>query len=372
MATGLVLATRFPSLAHAHQASLTYSTITVAPDGKTVSYRLQLSSRDLYEALGLDEDRDASDAEILAGRERLGAYVLERVHIRDGTTPCPMALHRLDVVTQTDRFARLDLAATCPGPITSLVVDYDLFFDLDAKHTGMIEVHARGETVRRELGAQASRFEWALAGAVPESTSALGFVAHGVDHIFGGYDHIAFLLGLLLVAALRRRSTSGEASGSESIVARPHGDAITTVLKTVTAFTVAHSLTLIAAALGWIALPSRLVESAIAASIVYVAVENILVAEPRARWPLAFGFGLVHGLGFASVLAPLLPPKDLIVPLLAFNVGVELGQLAVIACAWPLVRAAVRAGRERLLVEVGSSALCALGVFWLVVRTFGR
>src|SRR5262249_61906099 len=109
--------------------------------------------------------------------------------------------------------------------------------------------------------------------------------------------------------------------GRQSRSARPFALAVPYVLKVVPAFTVAHSLTLILAALDVISLPSRFVESAIAASIVYIALENMAPREPRYRWPIAFLFGLVHGLGFAAMLRPILPPHGVVVPLVAFNVG---------------------------------------------------
>jgi hypothetical protein len=367
----LLLATLLaPGVARAHQSSVSYSTVRVEDDG-TVAYDLQLSARDLYEALALDRDREATDDEIRAGRARLEAYVLAALHVSDGARACPLAARGLELVHQNDRFVKLHLVATCGAPVRLLVVEYDLFFDLDAAHVAMIQVTHAGETVRRELTTDASRFEWDLAtDAAPSSTSALDFVEHGVEHIFTGYDHICFLLGLLLVATLHARRS---AAGVLELEARDARAATTLVLKTVTAFTVAHSLTLIAAALGWFTLPSRVVESAIAASIVYVAVENIVSPEPRHRWPLAFGFGLVHGMGFAQVLRPMLPPSGIVPPLLAFNVGVELGQLSIVALVLPLLVVAARrspAGYRRAVVLGGSALIGLFGMLWLVDRVF--
>ena len=134
-----------------------------------------------------------------------------------------------------------------------------------------------------------------------------------MHHIFVGYDHIAFLLALLL-AARRLRD----------------------MLKVVTAFTVAHSLTLLLAALDVIRLPSAVTESLIAASIVYVAAENYFIKQGRYRWMLAFAFGLVHGLGFSSVLrARLQDMGSILVPVVSFNLGVEVGQIAILLIALP-------------------------------------
>lgn len=183
------------------------------------------------------------------------------------------------------------------------------------------------------------------------------FLVWGMHHIFIGYDHIAFLLALLLGA-----KRLGE------------------VVKIATSFTVAHSITLLLAAQGVITLKSSITESLIAASIVYVAAENYFLKEAKYRWVLTFGFGLVHGLGFSSVLSERLKDLDSIVlPVLSFNVGVELGQLAILLVAFPLM-AWIRKGdteeasakRQLRLVRIGSAPILLLGCFWLVDRIFQK
>jgi hypothetical protein len=361
-----------PAPAWAHQSSVAYSHVDVTDDGR-VTWSLQLSARDLYEALALDRDREATDDEILAGRARLLDYLTRRLRVADAATDaslaCPLRPLDVELVHQTDRYARARLEARCPAPIRHLVLDYHLFFDLDAAHMGMLQVTHAGQTVARELTFAAPTFTWDLVGPAPESMHPSDFVITGIEHIFTGYDHICFLLGLLLVTGIRVRRAPDRAE----LEPRPARDAALMVLKTVTAFTFAHSLTLIAAALGWVSLPSRVVESAIAASIVFVAVENLLRPEPRQRWPLAFGFGLVHGLGFASVLRPMLPPSGIVPPLLCFNVGVELGQLAIVAVVLPVLVVAARRsarGYRRVVVIGGSILVGSFGLLWLVDRVF--
>jgi hypothetical protein len=143
----------------------------------------------------------------------------------------------------------------------------------------------------------------------------------------------------------------------------------------VTAFTVAHSLSLIAASLGWVSLPSRLVESLIAFSILYTALENIVRPDVPWRFMLTFGFGLVHGLGFASVLAVMLPPDHIVAPLLGFNLGVEVGQLVIVMIALPIVWLAARElGAERYrhrVMPALSIAIAVIAVKWLVERLVG-
>ncbi len=262
------------------------------------------------------------------------------------------------------RFAEIRLVATCPLPFETLGLDDSLFFDLDPRHSGLCRVSFGTRTLTEEFSKGFEHFEWKIDAAAPPAELGLHeYVWKGMEHIYTGYDHIAFILGLLLVAALRREPQGWSA--------RPFALALPYVLKVVTAFTVAHSLTLILAALDVISLPSRFVESAIAASIVYIAVENMAPREPRYRWPVAFLFGLVHGLGFAAMLRPILPPNGVVVPLVAFNVGVELGQLTIVAAVLPFLLLAARAGAERYrrVVVLGGSTLVALvGALWLVER----
>lgn len=176
------------------------------------------------------------------------------------------------------------------------------------------------------------------------------FVGLGVEHIWTGYDHLAFLAALLLVAGRLRE-----------------------MLLIVTGFTVAHSLTLSAAALGWVFIPAAVVESAIAASIAWVGFENLWTPTPRRRMVATFGLGLIHGFGFASLLAELgLPREDLLLALLAFNGGVELGQAAVVAVLLPLLVALRRwGGWTRRAVPALSVAIGLAGVWWFVERAFG-
>ncbi len=174
------------------------------------------------------------------------------------------------------------------------------------------------------------------------------FFSLGVEHIFLGYDHILFLLSLLMVSRFRE------------------------LVKIVTSFTVAHTITLMLATLDMVRLPSRLVESAIAATIVYVAVENFWVRETAHRWRLTFFCGLIHGFGFAGVLQELgLPAKGLVRSLVAFNCGVEVGQLIIVAALLPLVTllARWRYGEDARRVISGLMALCGAG--WLIDRACG-
>jgi hypothetical protein len=175
------------------------------------------------------------------------------------------------------------------------------------------------------------------------------FFKLGVEHILAGYDHLLFLGALLL-----------------------RGGRLLSLFKIITAFTIAHSITLALAVLGIVTLPERLVESVIAASIVYVALENILLRDaPSQRWLVSFLFGLVHGLGFASALGPLqLPAGRLAVALFSFNLGVEAGQAIVIAVLLPVLIWMRGASWERRTVQAASGAVAVMGFIWLMERVF--
>jgi hypothetical protein len=192
------------------------------------------------------------------------------------------------------------------------------------------------------------------------------YLKTGVWHIWSGIDHLLFLLSLLLPAVLKRRNHQWEAVP----LAKP---AFVNILKVVTAFTVAHSITLSLAAFDVVRLPSRLTESVIAASIIVAALNNIFPKVTEGRWRIAFAFGLLHGFGFASVLADMgLPPGARVVSLVAFNLGVELGQLAVVLAVMPLAYT-VRASTfyRRTVMQWGSSAIAGLALVWLVQRAAG-
>jgi hypothetical protein len=180
----------------------------------------------------------------------------------------------------------------------------------------------------------------------PTEASRVGMVGLGLEHIVTGYDHVLFLLCLLVPGGTWRSR-----------------------LAIVTAFTIAHSLTLALAALQIVSLPPRFVEVAIAGSLVYVAVENLLLDGPRARWPIAFGFGLLHGFGFAGQLELLhLPARDLLASLVAFNAGIEIGQIAIVLMLAPALAWIVRQSWHRRLVQSSSVLVCGLAAWWVLER----
>lgn len=243
-------------------------------------------------------------------------------------------------------------------PLGELELRYDLLYATDPDHRVFATLHglrpagddAKNATAptTRVTTLDARRRTLRFTPRLASGATFRHFLKLGVHHIFSGYDHLLFLFALLLAAPLLRRATPtttatapAEPPPSSPASERPHfRTGLSYLIKIISAFTVAHSLTLAASALGWVRLPGRLVESAIAVSIIWVAVENLRWPTSRHRWVLVFVFGLVHGFGFAHVLAEIgLPRELLLITLLAFNLGVELGQLAVVALLFPLLHA---------------------------------
>jgi hypothetical protein len=187
----------------------------------------------------------------------------------------------------------------------------------------------------------------------------------GMIHIWTGYDHVLFLFALLLPSVLRREKNSW-------VAVRELRPALVDVLRVVTAFTVAHSITLSLAALDVVTLPSRIVESVIAASVVAAAANNLYPVLRHDRWMAAFVLGLMHGFGFSSTLKDLdLPRSNLLLTLFGFNLGVEVGQIAIVLTFVPVAFLARRTtGYRRLALVGGSMAILAVAAIWLVERAF--
>lgn len=345
--------------AFAHQTSIKYVDIAVAD--RTATIRFTVAPSDVVIPLALAPDAQP-DVQVAAASPAVAPFVARWLALpRCAPTPA-------DAAPDPDgRFLVITWRATCAEPIErALTLDFSAFFALDGKHQAIVTVHrddaAGGEPaivraaqpiVTLELGARPSTLAW---------------IRYGMDHIYSGRDHICFVLALLLVVMLERREAAAWATRAP-LATLKH------TTKIITAFTVAHSISLILASLGVIRLPSVFVESAIAVSIAYTALEDIVHPDVRWRFVLTFAFGLIHGLGFASALQELLPPDHVIVPLLAFNVGVELGQLTIVLVALPLLWLAAReltATRyRRTVMPALASIIFVLGLIWLVERLSG-
>ncbi len=383
------------SPAAAHDQTISYSTWELR--GRRARVAVRLTRLDLSRfawATGEDGVRDRA----------LRRYLTQRLVLRAGAAACPASEPR-PLSASPERVA-YEWEITCPDA-GALEIHSDLLLDVAPSHLHFARVHLDGAAPLERVLSESER-SWPLRrpsddAALP-GASLPRYVALGIEHILTGYDHLAFLLALLLLG------------GSWSEVAQ-----------VVTGFTVAHSLTLGLSALGYFRPDPAPVEALIGLSIALVAAENLWLGagRPRAlRWgigaslaliaaaaakghgrvpalalcgsalfaacylalldraqrpvrlrsAIAFVFGLVHGFGFAGVLMEAELPRERLVPaLFGFNLGVELGQLAAVAVLWPLLRWAARhrgTRAEAALVEFGSAAVLAIGVFWFVSRTY--
>ncbi len=350
----------------AHKPSDSYLALRV--DGPVLEGQWDIALRDLEYAIGLDADGDGAITwgELRARRTALAAYALAHLALRGDGQACGAEPRELLVDEHSDgAYAVLRFAARCGAPPQRpRALDYRLFADLDPTHRGLVRVQHGTLTASGVLGPDQPRLELRL-GESSRLRQFLEYAREGVWHIWIGIDHVLFLVSLLLPAVL--------VYGARAWAPAPRfAPVFWDVFKIVTAFTVAHSITLSMAALGVLALPSRLVESVIALSVVLAALNNLRPLVLGRRWAVAFGFGLVHGFGFASVLADLGLPRDaLLVSLVGFNLGVEAGQLAIVALFLP---AAFLARRHplyrRLVLAGGSTAIALIASLWMLERIF--
>ncbi len=365
--------TLFTSTAFAHKAS--DSLLTLKRDGIQISGQWDIALRDLDVAIGLDADGngDIQWNEVKTKQAEIARYATSRLTVQAGDTSCKLNVteHLLDRHTD-GTYAVLRLEGLCnpDSADAALKIDYRLLFDIDAQHRGLLKLMDNGQTRSAIFPANNPTQEFRL--HEPKSASSMsGFIADGVKHIAIGFDHILFLVVLLLPAVLVRN----EKDGLRWLPVTTFRKALFNVASIVTAFTIAHSITLSLATIGVITPPARWVEILIAVSVVITAVDNIVPIFPpllrQRRWLIAFAFGLIHGFGFASVLQDLnLPRTDLVLSLVGFNIGVELGQLALVALLLPaayLFRA--RSAYPRVVLAGGSILIAFIASGWLLERS---
>jgi hypothetical protein len=324
------------AVALAHQGGTTgYATVSVS--GQAVRYALSLPA----DVLG-DTTRDLHD---------LSAAVARHVAVEADGAACAGVPAETRPPSAGRTNVEVVVLYACAAPIRTLTIRDGIDTLLGVDHHTIADIQWPGGARQVVFEKGQRQASVAIAGnAAPEGGAASKFVFYlglGVEHIIGGIDHLLFLLALLALAT-----------------------SFWQTVKIVTAFTVAHSITLSLAALGMVDVPSSLVEPLIAASIVWVAVENLVApAGVGRRWLIAAFFGLIHGLGFASALAELGLSRDTLVgALIGFNIGVELGQLAFVTVVMPPLVWASRPGRLLRLPQILSGAVALIGIVWFVQR----
>lgn len=353
----------------AHSTSEAYLTLGTQAGSSVVTGRLDVALRDLDEVLSLDSDGNGEITwgELRQARAGLAAYAVARIRVGADGRACAPKSGELQVVEHgSGTYAVLALGFECAAPPRELNLDYRLFGDANPMHRGLLKLESGAATRSAVLDPTAAAPQSFVLAEPSGWSTLLTYVGQGVWHIWIGIDHILFLVALLLPTVLWREAGRWVAAGRFSAV-------FWDVLKVVTGFTLAHSITLTLATLGWVTLPSRAVESVIAASVALAAANNLWPVIGGRRWLVAFAFGLVHGFGFAGALAELgLPQGALAWSLLGFNLGVEIGQLAIVAVFLPVAFAlrGTRFYRQAVLIG-GSVLIVGVALLWFAERAFG-
>ena len=339
-------------LAQAHDPGL--SVATARRVGGTLSIQLSMARSDAERLVALDANHDGkiTEAEFQAALPELQSVARQAFHV----TASGQTLLPADPVIKRDQRDGLQFQIPFQGAAAgTLNIQAALLDKLPRGHRQFFTLRDQGQKPLGEQMLDASRAVFTAelpvdSPASPEPRPFRAFLALGIEHIATGYDHLLFLLGLLIV-----------------------GGSLRAALQIITSFTLAHSITLALATLNIINVPPRIIEPLIAASIVFVGLQNILSPGAEKRWLLTFGFGLIHGCGFASALRDLgigANGTSIAVPLLSFNLGVELGQLTIAALVLPLIwKCRASPVFVRRLVPIGSGMIVLAGGYWLLQRT---
>lgn len=340
--------------AAAHQINLSTARLALAGD-RTVTIEVGLKGSDVDRLVGTRLYNATADAvdpgAVAAAMPAILSYVNAHLAVTSNSgVAC--AASEAAIVPDGDGviFRNRYSCATVPGDI---IYRSTVLTEKDPTARQIVRIAQGGQEAQALL--DANKTTLTLSAPPPSLASTMQrYLVTGIEHIFLGYDHVAFLVAVVLWATR-----------------------VMPVIKIVTAFTIAHSITLSLAALGVVVIPSRIVEPAIAASIVFVAAENFLSRDLDRRWRVTFIFGLIHGFGFASALKEIGVPSHAVVPALAaFNIGVEIGQIAVVAMAIPVLIALERLAaidrgepaRSTALVYALSALITALGSYWFLTR----
>lgn len=340
----MVYGLRSPS--YAHQNSMGYAQFKVSQNSVAMNLKILPHDINAISQIDKNDDRKYSQDEVKSAEAIIFFYVQYKLKVFSDGKACsfsPGALY----YTEEQKYAQLEAQYKCKQG-KKIIVQSSLFMEEDPgfRLVGRMELKGREEEWVFQKGMPG--WEVSVSGGTSLRRQLAQFVHLGIEHIFLGYDHIMFLFGLLLL-----------------------GGSFRNLLKIVTSFTIAHSITLILATLQIVRLPTRFTESAIAVSIMYIAIENLFIKDTDKRWRITFFFGLVHGLGFASVLKELLPQRGVILSLLSFNAGVEIGQACIVSVFFPLLLYIHRFHWSTKFVRFASCIVLAFGTVWFFQRSLG-
>jgi hypothetical protein len=359
----LLAAISLSTAALAHTTSTSFLIVDIAGPDEPVPLRWDLALADVAWMVFVDADFDGNVTwkEVQEARPALTEAVLAQVSVQRAASPCGVSVRDFSLVVRAEQnFLSVALTAVCPKP-GLLTVGGPLFMSGEASQRVLLSANRRGDQLTGLLSTGTPT--WSEPSQASAWRNFARFVGEGVWHVLIGYDHIAFVLLLLLPSVMR--PVAGKWQGAVGF-AQVTRDIVTII----TAFTIAHSTTLALAVTGTVKLPTQPIEVAIAASIAVAAGLNLLPHLSKLRLPLAFGFGFVHGFGFANALSEIDAGGSSLLPLLAgFNIGVEVAQLGIVAVVLPLIYS-MRATRwyAHGVLPLGSCALGAAGLVWLVQR----
>jgi hydrogenase/urease accessory protein HupE len=332
---------------HAHDASYGFSNWKI--EKNKIETSISIDTLSIIELGNIDENKDAmlTEEEIKDNSSIIMSYVAEKLEVKVNNNKL-LSPVLVDINIPDFTIVKIDLLYESIEEIEQIDITYMLFYEKsNSNHTNIATIYTTSEQPiehvfnTKEPTWQGDRF---TSGSFIYIIKQ--FIILGVEHILIGYDHILFLLALIVIGMKNRE-----------------------VIRVITAFTIAHSITLILAATEVIYLNSRFVESIIALSICYVALENIFVEKIKYRWLTAFVFGLIHGFGFAGVLTEIgIPSSNFISALLAFNLGVEFGQIILFILIMPILYILHKYFTKKKTKIAISIIVFLFGLFWLLER----
>lgn len=354
----------------AHKPSDSYITLKKCDSNiSLIDVQWDIALRDLDYAIGLDDNGDGEITwgEVKKHHKDIEKYALPKLKmsIEDKVCKNEMVEHLIDNHTDgTYEVIHFRINCQTEERPKKFDLSYRLFFDFDPQHRGLLNIRHKENVITAIFSPEKQSQHFNLNSLNPLN-QFIEFIKEGIWHIWLGFDHILFLLALLLPSVLFLNDKKWEAVTSFKT-------AFWNVFKIVTAFTVAHSITLALAALKVVELPSQFVESLIAASVVLAGLNNIFPIVKDGRWFVAFGFGLIHGFGFANVLMDLgLPKETLLIALVSFNIGVEIGQLAIVSGFLPIAYSIHKSWiYQKIILLGGSFIICSVAFAWFIERVF--
>lgn len=348
------------TVASAHSQS--YSYLTVQLSEQNVTGNLSVAVRDLELLYGLDSDGDGKITwgEVRRRENSLASDVLSQISIGRAGKACQLTPYRL--LTEAhggEIYIVFPLSAECPASGSPLSIGYRLLYHVDAQHRTFVTVASGNRRQTSVLAPGGGDLLYSAEESSHPLDQLVDFIGHGARHIWIGYDHILFLITLLIGTWSTQQATSLRAVFVETT-------------KVITAFTLSHSLTLALAATGVLRIPPNYSEAAIALTIMLAAINNIVPILSRRVWLVALIFGLVHGIGFANVLADLdIGRGNMLISLAGFNLGVEFGQLGIVIATFPLLLLARSALQRPVVSALLNLSIVAIAAMWLSDRSLG-